>query len=141
MLTTSIPQLDICFVLGTSFMEIFLAFILFFWYLQATAGITTQEDYVDSDTSTCSARLQPDAVRAREEIFGPVISIIAYDELTEASQIRNDSPYGLSGSVWTNETRDWMWRDAIRTGVFSVNGAGTRFPRTIWRFQAGQTRT
>ena len=38
---------------------------------------------------------------AREEIFGPVLSIIAYDTEDEAIEIANDSIYGLSGAVWS----------------------------------------
>ncbi len=65
---------------------------------------------------------------AREEIFGPVTCIIAYDDITEAVQIANDSPYGLSGSVWTNDSmRGLDVAKRILTGMFSVNGAGPDF--------------
>jgi len=61
---------------------------------------------------------------AQEEIFGPVIALIAYDDLDDAVRIANDSPYGLSGSVWSAD-RDAAVSVArrIRTGMVSVNGA------------------
>lgn len=61
---------------------------------------------------------------AREEIFGPVAAIIPFDTEEEAVEIANDSPYGLSGSVWTgNLGRAVRVTRAIRTGVISVNSA------------------
>lgn len=61
---------------------------------------------------------------AREEIFGPVVSIIAYDSLDEAIAIANDSDYGLSGSVWTADIeRGVAVARRLRTGQVRVNGA------------------
>jgi acyl-CoA reductase-like NAD-dependent aldehyde dehydrogenase len=60
---------------------------------------------------------------AREEIFGPVMSVIAYDSEEEAIAIAGDSPYGLHGSVWTADTEHGAdIGRRIRTGTFSVNG-------------------
>ncbi|WP_044564007.1 aldehyde dehydrogenase family protein, partial [Azospirillum sp. B4] len=60
---------------------------------------------------------------AREEIFGPVGSIIAYDSEDEAVAIANDSPYGLSGGVFTQDTdRAYAIARRVRTGNFSQNG-------------------
>jgi acyl-CoA reductase-like NAD-dependent aldehyde dehydrogenase len=65
---------------------------------------------------------------ARQEIFGPVVCIIPYDDIAQAVQIANDSPYGLSGSVWTKDTnRGLEVARQIRAGVLSISGAGPDF--------------
>jgi aldehyde dehydrogenase (NAD+) len=63
---------------------------------------------------------------AREEIFGPVLSIIPYDTEDEAVRIANDSIYGLSGSVWTNDVeRGLDIARSVRTGTYGINALGT----------------
>jgi aldehyde dehydrogenase (NAD+) len=65
---------------------------------------------------------------AREEIFGPVLSIISYEDEEDAVRIANDSPYGLSGYV-TSESLERAQRVAkrIRSGNVHVNGARLDF--------------
>ncbi len=59
---------------------------------------------------------------AQEEIFGPVASIIPFDDEADAIRLANDSPYGLSGSLWTRDlARAIRVTKAVRTGVISVN--------------------
>ena len=61
---------------------------------------------------------------AREEISGPVLSCIRYERVDEAIAIANDSDYGLSGSVWTQEIdRAAEIAGQVRTGVVAVNSA------------------
>jgi betaine-aldehyde dehydrogenase len=61
---------------------------------------------------------------AQEEIFGPVMAVIAYDDVDEAVAIANDSVYGLSGSVWGLDTDEAVAvARRIRTGMVSINGA------------------
>ncbi len=63
---------------------------------------------------------------AQEEIFGPVACVIPFDTEEEAIAMANDSPYGLSGSIWTqNLGRAIRVAKAIRTGVLSVNSASS----------------
>jgi len=60
---------------------------------------------------------------AQEEIFGPVLSVIPYDDDADAVRIANDSAYGLAGSVWTTDgARGLAVARGVRTGTFGVNG-------------------
>src|SRR6185503_17735168 len=59
---------------------------------------------------------------AREEIFGPVAAVIPFSDEAEAVAIANDTPYGLSGSIWTRDgARAMRVSRALETGVISVN--------------------
>ena len=59
---------------------------------------------------------------AREEIFGPVVSIIPFDSEAEAIQLANATPYGLSGSVWSRDIgKALRTARAIQSGNLSVN--------------------
>ena len=64
-----------------------------------------------------------DSPVAREEIFGPVLVVIPFDGDDDAVAIANDSPYGLSGSVWSaDRERALAVAGRLRTGTVSVNG-------------------
>jgi acyl-CoA reductase-like NAD-dependent aldehyde dehydrogenase len=66
---------------------------------------------------------------AREEIFGPVITVIPYRDEDDAVAIANDSDYGLAGSVWTADTdRGLAIAGRIRTGTVGINQAYTMDP-------------
>jgi acyl-CoA reductase-like NAD-dependent aldehyde dehydrogenase len=61
---------------------------------------------------------------AREEIFGPVLSVLTYDSVAQAIAIANDSEYGLSGAVYTRDMeRGVAVARQISTGVVELNGA------------------
>ena len=60
---------------------------------------------------------------AQEEIFGPVVAVIPYDDVDDAVRIANDSIYGLSGTVWSADTdRATEIAKQVRTGTISING-------------------
>ncbi len=64
-----------------------------------------------------------DMTIAREEILGPVLCVIAYDNQDEAVRIANDSPFGLSGSVWAGTLdRGLEVARRLRVGTVNVNG-------------------
>jgi acyl-CoA reductase-like NAD-dependent aldehyde dehydrogenase len=59
---------------------------------------------------------------AREEIFGPVVVVIPFDDEADAIRLANDTPYGLSGSIWTRDAaRAFRVARGIDAGVLSVN--------------------
>jgi acyl-CoA reductase-like NAD-dependent aldehyde dehydrogenase len=59
---------------------------------------------------------------AREEIFGPVVGIIPFDSEEEGLRLANESPYGLSGSIWSRDIgRALRAAKALQAGVISVN--------------------
>jgi aldehyde dehydrogenase (NAD+) len=77
---------------------------------------------------TVFANVRNDMTIAREEIFGPVLSIIPYDSEEEAVRIANDTPYGLSGYVQSGSIeRAQRVARKIRSGNVHVNGAQPDF--------------
>jgi len=61
---------------------------------------------------------------AQEEIFGPVLSIIGYEDEDDAIRIANDSDYGLSGGVWSSDAdRALAVAKRLRTGEVDMNGS------------------
>ena len=77
---------------------------------------------------TVFARVRSEMTIAREEIFGPVLSIISYEDEDDAVHIANDSPYGLSGYVTSgNIERARRVAKRIRSGNVHVNGASSDF--------------
>ena len=77
---------------------------------------------------TVFANVNNDMTIAREEIFGPVLSILPYKDDADAIRIANDTPYGLSGYVSSaDKERALKIARAIRSGNVHVNGAGPDF--------------
>ncbi|TKA06405.1 aldehyde dehydrogenase [Actinacidiphila oryziradicis] len=73
-------------------------------------------------TPTVFADVDNSQTIAREEIFGPVLSVIAYTDEDDAVRIANDSEYGLGGSVWTDDDeRGMRVARRIHTGTIGLN--------------------
>ena len=68
-----------------------------------------------------------DMTIAREEIFGPVLSILPYKDEDDALSIANDTEYGLSGYVSGSQEKAQKFAEKIRSGNVHVNGAGPDF--------------
>lgn len=73
-------------------------------------------------TPTLLADVDPDSEIAQEEVFGPVLAVIGYEDDDDAVRIANNSIYGLSGAVFGSEDRALAVARRIRTGTFSING-------------------
>ncbi|MEM1402143.1 MAG: aldehyde dehydrogenase family protein [Pseudomonadota bacterium] len=69
---------------------------------------------------------------AQEEIFGPVVCVIGFDSDDEAVAIANDSPYGLSGGVFSQDVgRAYKIASRMRTGGVLINGGGGRLNPSV----------
>ncbi|OMC12063.1 aldehyde dehydrogenase [Mycolicibacter heraklionensis] len=73
-------------------------------------------------TPTLLTNVDPDSEIAQEEVFGPVLTVIGYDDDDDAVRIANNSIYGLSGAVFGSQERALALARRIRTGTFSING-------------------
>jgi betaine-aldehyde dehydrogenase len=72
---------------------------------------------------TVFGRVGPRSTIAQEEIFGPVLAIITYEDEDEAVRIANGTPYGLSGGVWSqDEAHALAVAKRMRTGQVDING-------------------
>ncbi|CAM4190698.1 aldehyde dehydrogenase family protein [Kibdelosporangium persicum] len=85
-----------------------------------TSGLPVPGAYVPP---TVFANVRPDMTIAQEEIFGPVLSVLPYNDEDEAVEIANSTIYGLSGSVFSGDPeRGLAVAKRMRTGQVSING-------------------
>ena len=72
--------------------------------------------------ATVLAPVDPDRRIWREEVFGPVVAVTPFEDEAHAVALANDTPYGLSGSIWTRDSsRCLRMAKAVQAGVLSVN--------------------
>lgn len=70
-------------------------------------------------------RVTPDMTIAREEVFGPVLSVLTYNDEDEAIRIANDSNFGLMANIWTTDGgRALRAARRLRVGKIAINGGG-----------------
>jgi acyl-CoA reductase-like NAD-dependent aldehyde dehydrogenase len=77
---------------------------------------------------TLLTNVDPNSEIAQEEIFGPVLVVISYDDDDDAARIANNSIYGLSGTVFGSRERAIAVARRIRTGTLSINGGNYSSP-------------
>lgn len=68
-------------------------------------------------------RVEPANVLAKEEVFGPVLCIIPYDDVAHGISLANDTVYGLAGAVWGERNQALDAARKIRSGQVDINGA------------------
>lgn len=73
---------------------------------------------------TVFAEVRPDSELAQQEVFGPVLAILGYQDEAEALAIANGTDYGLSGAVWSaDQDRAIAFARRVQTGQLDINGA------------------
>ncbi|KKD09159.1 aldehyde dehydrogenase family protein [Streptomyces sp. WM6386] len=102
--------------------------------VEAGATLVTGGERMDPGffyTPTLLTGVDPTSELAQEEVFGPVLAIVPYDDEDDAVRIANDSVYGLSGAVHSaDQERAIALARRIRTGTISINGGNYFFSDT-----------
>ena len=91
-------------------------------------------------TPTLFADVENSMRIAQEEIFGPVLVLIPYDDVDDAIRIANDSEYGLSAGVWSSSTETALEvARRIRSGTVTINGSPISFDGPFGGYKASGT--
>ena len=97
----------------------------------AGGGIPAEKDVGHYVEPTVLTDVTNDMTVAREEVFGPVLSVIEVADENEALAVANDSPYGLTACLWTNDlTRAHTLADRLDYGMVMVNETPNTWPQT-----------
>ena len=90
--------------------------------LRSRSGEVPRTVPVTGTRPPCWRRSRRRRELVREEIFGPVVAVLRFEDEADAIRIANDTPYGLSGSIWTRDIgRAFRVARAVETGTISVN--------------------
>ena len=88
----------------------------------AEAAVRPASRRAGTSSPPCSPSVDNSMRIAQEEIFGPVLAVIPFDDTDDAVRIANDSEYGLAGSVWTGDIDQGLdIARRVRTGTYGVN--------------------
>ncbi|SFS90892.1 aldehyde dehydrogenase family protein [Halostagnicola kamekurae] len=94
-------------------------------------GVPADRDVGHFVEPTVFTDVENDMTIAREEIFGPVLSVIEFSDREEAIEIANDSPYGLMAGIWTSDLQTAHGvADSLDYGMVSVNEYPVTQPQT-----------
>ncbi|MEF8784962.1 MAG: aldehyde dehydrogenase family protein [Haloarculaceae archaeon] len=97
----------------------------------AGGGVPDDKDTGHFVEPTVFADVDNDMTIAQEEIFGPVLSVIEVSDEEEAIEVANDSPFGLTSCVWTNDlSRAHTFADQLEYGMVMVNETPNTWPQT-----------
>jgi len=97
----------------------------------AGGGVPADKDTGHFVEPTVFADVDNDMTIAQEEIFGPVLSVIEVSDEDEAIEVANDSPFGLTSCVWTNDlSRAHTIADQLEYGMVMVNETPNTWPQT-----------
>ncbi|WP_440988527.1 aldehyde dehydrogenase family protein [Haloarchaeobius baliensis] len=97
----------------------------------AGGGVPDDKDVGHFVEPTVLTDVTNDMTVAREEIFGPVLSVIEVSDEAEAIEVANDSPYGLMSGIWTNDIkRGHRVAERLEYGMVSINEYPVTFPQT-----------
>lgn len=95
----------------------------------ASGGERLSTDHGRFYAPTVITGVSPESRLATDEVFGPVLSVIRFDDLAEAVAITNSTPYGLSAGIWTSNVDDAVsYGRAVRAGTVWVNTWMDGFP-------------